>query len=84
MPALAWRPLLPAWPNDKLCPERDDGCCSTIPGTHLAQQSQDLEAPTVDLERRRAREAAQAVAERVDEVEEVLRHVCHLVRLRSQ
>lgn len=43
-------------------------------GFYLSQQSQYLEAPAVDLEGRRAREAVEAVAEGVEDVEEDLRH----------
>jgi hypothetical protein len=43
-------------------------------GPYLSKQAQDLEAPVVDLQGRRAREAIEAIAERVDQVEEYLRH----------
>lgn len=40
----------------------------------LAEELEDLEAAPVDLERRRAGEAVEAVAQRVDQVEDDLRH----------
>ena len=43
--------------------------------TYLAEQPQDLEAPAVDLERRGAGEAVQAVPQGGDKVQEHLRHL---------
>jgi hypothetical protein len=45
-------------------------CCFA----HLAEQPLDLEAPVVDLERGRAREAIQAIAKRIEQVCQYLRH----------
>lgn len=46
------------------------------PGTsYLTQEPQKLEAAVVDLELRRVGEAAHAIREGVEEVEEVLRHL---------
>lgn len=42
--------------------------------SYLAQQTEQLETAIVDLELRRAGEAAHAVCERVEKVEQVLRH----------
>jgi hypothetical protein len=44
--------------------------------THLTQQPQDLETPTVNFERGRAREAVQAIADGIEQIEDELRHCC--------
>jgi hypothetical protein len=41
---------------------------------HLAQQSLDLETPAVNLESRRSREAIQAIAKRIKQIRQYLRH----------
>ena len=46
-------------------------------GVDLAEQAQNLETATIDLQLRRAWEAKHAVCERVKEVHHVLRHGRH-------